>query len=417
MQTYLKNLFLDYNIPYATIMSEAAVIIAIIIVSAGLYFIIQRLGIQRLERYTAKNNKANLIQLLISHRVLRNLMLTIQALIIFILANLWLEPNGITTLFVKTLANILCLIFGTLTFFRLLDLFQTLISQTKVGKIIPTKGIMQAIKIILSIFMVIIIISILVGQSPGLIISGLGAMTAILMLVFKDPILGFVAGIQLSANNMLAIGDWIQMDKYGADGDVIDITLTTVKVQNFDKTIVLIPAYALISDSFINWQGMVNSGGRRIKRCIYVDMTSVHFLNSEEIERLSKIQLLKPYLTAKSNEINEYNQENNIDQTIKVNGRNLTNLGSFRAYLEAYLQANQRIHKSMTLMVRQRTPSEKGLPLEIYAFTNTTVWADYENIQSDIFDHIFAIIPEFGLRVHQSPSGNDVRELGLILQK
>ena len=241
-----------------------------------------------------------------------------------------------------------------------------------------------------------------------------GAMTAVLMLVFKDPILGLVAGIQLSANDMLKIGDWLEMPKYGADGAVTDIGLTTVKVRNWDNTITTIPTYALISDSFKNWRSMSESGGRRIKRSLNIDTGSVHFLSEEEQRRLQRNPLLHSYLNVKTQELSQHNREIAVDLASPLNGRRLTNLGTLRAYLEAYLRAHPRIHQNMTLMVRQLAPTPEGLPLEIYAFTNTTVWAEYESIQADIFDHILAVIDEFGLRVHQTPTGNDLR--GMLLQ-
>ena len=236
-------------------------------------------------------------------------------------------------------------------------------------------------------------------------------MTAVLLLVFKDAILGFVAGIQLSANEMLALGDWLEMPKYGADGSVIDISLTTVKVRNWDNTITTIPAYALIADSFKNWRGMSESGGRRIKRAIFIDATSVKFLQPDDIVRLRRTALLSDYIEKKIAEIETENQQAGLDLTSLVNGRRLTNLGTFRAYLIAYLRQHKSIHTNMTQIVRQLAPEPTGIPLEIYAFSKDTAWVNYEAIQSDIFDHVFAILPEFGLRVYQAPSGYDVQSI------
>lgn len=257
------------------------------------------------------------------------------------------------------------------------------------------------------------IISLLIGKSPTILISGLGAMAAVLMLVFKDPILGLVAGIQLSANNMLKLGDWLEMPKYGADGAVIDIGLTTVKVQNWDNTITSMPTYALVSDSFKNWSGMSASGGRRIKRSLFIDTTSIHFLSEEEQNKLQEANLLSPYINERNSEIKEYNQQ--INSRSVLNQRQMTNIGTFRIYLTEYLRNHPKVHKNMTMMVRQLAPESQGLPLEIYCFTNTVVWLEYEAIQSDIFDHIFAVIGEFGLRVYQAPTGNDVRSLASII--
>lgn len=233
-----------------------------------------------------------------------------------------------------------------------------------------------------------------------------------MMLVFKDPILGLVAGIQLSANNMLAPGDWLEMPRFGADGDVIDISLTTVKVRNWDKTITTIPTYALIEDSFKNWRGMTDAGGRRIKRSLYLEISSVRFLHDDEIGQLQKIYLLSPYLQDKTKELQLYNSKLTQDLSAPINSRRLTNIGTLRAYMIAYLKSHPRIHQQMTLMVRQLAPGPNGLPMEIYAFTNTTVWGEYEGIQADIFDHFLAILPEFGIRAHETPTGHDIRSLG-----
>jgi miniconductance mechanosensitive channel len=231
------------------------------------------------------------------------------------------------------------------------------------------------------------------------------------MLVFKDSILGLVGGIQLTANNMVHIGDWIEMPKYGADGDVIDISLTTVKVQNWDKTISAIPAYALISDSFKNWRGMSESGGRRIKRSINIDMNTVKLCDPMMLDKFRRIEHIAEYIDAKQSEIDEYNAAANIDNTEMVNGRRMTNVGTFRAYVVAYLKNHPKINQNMTFLVRQLKPTECGLPIEIYVFSSDKVWANYEAIQADIFDHILAVIPEFGLRVFQNPTGSDFSRL------
>jgi len=232
-----------------------------------------------------------------------------------------------------------------------------------------------------------------------------------MMLVFRDSILGFVAGIQLAANKMVAVGDWIEMPNYGADGDVLEVALTTVKVQNWDKTITTIPTYALISESFKNWRGMSESGGRRIKRPVNIDMSSIRFCDEEMLERYGKIQYISEYIEAKKEELEEFNQAINVDNASLVNGRRMTNIGTFRAYIRAYLQNHPAINKSMTFLIRQLQPTEHGLPIEIYVFSKDKVWANYEAIQADIFDHILAVVPEFDLRVHQNPTGADFRAL------
>ena len=276
---------------------------------------------------------------------------------------------------------------------------------------VPIRGFMQLIKIIIIIAAAIMILGMLVGRDPTKILAGFGAMTAVLMLIFKDAILGFVAGIQLSANNMVHMGDWIEMPKYGADGDVIDVSLTTVKVQNWDKTISTIPAYSLISDSFKNWRGMSESGGRRIKRSLNIDMNTVRFCDETMLNKFRRIQYLTEYIDSKKREIDEHNKAANIDDSELVNGRRMTNVGTFRAYVIAYLKNHPKINQDMTFLVRQLKSTEYGLPIEIYVFCNDKVWANYEGIQADIFDHILAVIPEFGLRVFQNPTGSDFGKL------
>ncbi|MEK3899805.1 MULTISPECIES: mechanosensitive ion channel family protein [unclassified Paenibacillus] len=293
----------------------------------------------------------------------------------------------------------------------LLDAIDAIYRTYEVSKIRPIKGYIQVAKIIMYIIGAIVVISNLMGQNPLILLSGLGALSAVLMLVFKDSILGLVAGVQLSSNDMVRVGDWIEMPKYNADGNVIDITLNTVKVMNFDKTITMIPSYALISDSFKNWRGMEASGGRRMKRSVCIDTSSICFCTKEMIEEFRKVHYLSDYIATRIDEINAYNIEHQINMESKVNGRQLTNIGVFREYVQAYLRNHPKIHKDMTLIVRQLEAGDSGLPLEIYAFSNETTWGVYESVQSDIFDHIFAIIPLFGLRVFQNPTGQDIVNL------
>ena len=290
-----------------------------------------------------------------------------------------------------------------LTLDKLLDSINEIYSNFEISKTKPIKGYLQVIKIIAYIMGIIVIISILIERSPWLLLSGIGAATAIVLLIFQNTLLGLVAGIQLSTNDMVRLGDWIEMPKYEADGDVIDISLHTVKVQNWDKTITTIPTHALISESFKNWRGMQESGGRRIKRSIYIDMTSIVFCTDEMLERFKKIQYISEYLEIKKMEVESYNHTHNIDPSTVVNGRHLTNIGTFRAYIEQYLSNHPMVHKSMTRLVRQLQPTEKGLPIEIYVFSSNTEWVAYEGIQSDLFDHILAVVPEFDLRLFQSP--------------
>ncbi len=273
----------------------------------------------------------------------------------------------------------------------------------------PTKSYVQIISIILWLMGAVVIFSILTGMSPAKFFAAMGAASAVLMLMFKDTIMGFVASVQVTTNDMVRLGDWITMPKYGADGDVIDIALTTVKVQNFDKTITTIPTYALISDSFQNWRGMFNSGGRRIKRAIIIKQNSIRYISDEEIPRFMKIQGIADYIEERQQEINEHNDRIGADRSILVNGRNLTNSGLFRKYITWYLENHPGINKNMLLMVRQLAPTEKGLPFELYAFTASTNWIQYESAMSDIFDHLIAAVTYFDLELFEIETGIDAR--------
>ncbi|MET0263633.1 MAG: mechanosensitive ion channel domain-containing protein, partial [Rariglobus sp.] len=290
----------------------------------------------------------------------------------------------------------------------LLNAARLLISRSARGAHIPVKGFTQAIMLIASIIVGVFILAQLMGKSPVYFLSGIGALTAIIILIFKDAILGFVAGIQISVNQMVRVGDWIEMPKNGADGFVIDVSLTTVKVSNWDKTITTIPTYSLISDSFKNWRGMFESGGRRIKRSLLIDMQTAGFATEEQLAHWKKFRLLRPYLDGKLAEIADENSQRGEDLGVLGNGRRLTNIGTFRAYCIAYLKAHPGIHQDMTFLVRQLQPTENGVPIEIYVFTKDTRWAFHEGVQADIFDHLLAVIDQFGLRVFQTPSGYDI---------
>ena len=293
----------------------------------------------------------------------------------------------------------------------LLTAVYTVYSEKEQFRDRPLKGLLQTVQVILYFVGGIIVVSILIDRSPGVLLTGLGASAAVLMLVFKDSIMGFVSGVQLSANNMLKVGDWITMPKYGADGDVIEVSLNTVKVRNFDKTITTIPPYLLVSDSFQNWRGMQESGGRRIKRSINIDMNSVRFCTPEMLAKYRKIQLLANYVEQTEQVIKEYNEEHHIDSSIWVNGRRQTNLGVFRAYLVRCLRSLPEVSKELVCMVRHLQPTDTGIPIELYCFSSNKVWVEYEGIQADIFDHVLAVIPEFGLSVFQNVSGADLKNI------
>jgi len=312
--------------------------------------------------------------------------------------------------YIQVAVIIYLLLMGLLTISAFLESISITLQRRKGYEHIPVRGFIQVLQIILFIAGFICCVATIMGKSPMFLLGSFGAFTAVIMLIFKDAILGFVAGIQLSANKMLNLGDWVEMPKYGADGDVIDISLTTVKVQNWDKTITTIPSYALISDSFKNWKGMSESGGRRIKRAIYLDMTSIKFLDDQMIEKFRKMEILKQYVEKNVSELEDYNKDHNISES-PINGRKLTNIGTFRAYLVAYLKNNPMINQDMTFIVRQLAPTSEGLPLEVYVFCKDQAWVNYEAIQSDIFDHIFAAVGEFDLRVYQHPTGADFGQL------
>ncbi|APS36520.1 MULTISPECIES: mechanosensitive ion channel family protein [Serratia] len=413
MQQQITRWLEQFGLEFGGVMSLLMVLGLIVLISVAIHLVLHRVVLAALQRRGQQSQRV-WQQAITQYKLFQRVALLLQGVIISIQATLWLQSGSQTQAVIVTAAQVWILAFTLLSLFSLLDTLLALLRQSPISNQLPLRGIFQGLKLVAAILIGIMIVSLLMGKSPLLLLSGLGAMTAVLMLVFKDPILGLVAGIQLSANDMLKIGDWLEMPKYGADGAVTDIGLTTVKVRNWDNTVTTIPTYALISDSFKNWRSMSESGGRRIKRSLNIDTGSVHFLSEEEQRRLQRNPLLHSYLNVKTQELSQHNQEIAVDLASPLNGRRLTNLGTLRAYLEAYLRAHPRIHQNMTLMVRQLAPTPEGLPLEIYAFTNTTVWAEYESIQADIFDHILAVIDEFGLRVHQTPTGNDLR--GMLLQ-
>ena len=348
---------------------------------------------------------------LVERRVFKRLAHLVPALLLYRLMPTAFPARDLLVPFVQDAALMYLIVMTMLVADSLIDFFHDLYHATPLERTFPLKGILQALVILLWIVTVMLVLSVLTGQSPLYFLSGLGALTAVMLLIFRDALLGLVAGVQLSVNRMVATGDWIEMPQYGADGDVIDVSLTTVKVQNWDKTISSIPAYALVSNSFKNWRGMQESGGRRIKRAIHIDMNSIRFCDAEMIERFRRIQFLSTYVERKLDELKLYNAEHGVDEASMVNGRRMTNVGTFRAYVDAYLRNHPQIHKDMTFLVRQLAPGEHGLPLEIYVFTTDTRWANYEAIQANIFDHLLAALPEFGLRVYQNPSGADFRSL------
>ena len=292
-----------------------------------------------------------------------------------------------------------------------LNIVDTIYHRRPEARLKPIKGYVQVVKIIVYVIAAVLMIATLIDRSPLILLSGLGAMAAVLILVFQDTLLSLVAGIQISSTDMVRVGDWIEMPGQNADGDVIEIALHTVKVQNFDKTVTTVPIRKLVTEPFKNWRGMQESGGRRIKRALYIDQTSIRFLNPEDQEKLASFGHLETYLKGKQVELAEWNGRLGERARVPANTRRATNIGTFRAYVDNYLRSHPGIHQGMTIMVRQLPPASEGLPIEIYCFTGTTAWTAYEGIQADIFDHLYAILPEFDLRIFQSPSGRDLQLL------
>ncbi len=395
-----------------SILVQGLKVVSILAVCIVAYLITTKVVLKLLSMYINKT-KSSWDDAFLKRKVFTKLARLVPAIIVYVSAPIIPEIRAVIE------RTALSFIYLNVAFVisSVLDAANDIYMTFPVSKARPIKGFLQIVKIVVYIIMGVLIISVILDKSPWILLSSIGALTAITTLVFKDSIMGFVAGVQLTTNDMLRIGDWIEMPKYGADGDVIEITLNTVKVKNWDKTITTIPAYALVSDSFKNWRGMHETGGRRIKRAIYIDVTSIKFCTPEMLEKFKKIHLLTEYIENKEKEIAEYNKEHNIDTSLLVNGRHLTNIGTFRKYIEYYLENHPRVHKGLIRMVRQLSPDDRGLPLEIYAFVDNTQWVTYENVQADIFDHIFAVVDTFELRIFQNPSGNDMQLLGSSLKE
>ncbi|HML70537.1 MAG TPA: mechanosensitive ion channel [Macellibacteroides fermentans] len=405
-----KLLNFGTSVSVADYLDNFAVLLIIILLALAVDYICRYILLGAFKKF-AKKTTNQLDDLIIEKKIINKGMHIIPSILIFTMLPLAYPSPADKEILVllQKLCQIYIITVSLLFINSLLNLGVELFHRNDKFKDKPLKGFVQIVQVILFSVGVILLISILINESPSTIFTGIGASAAILMLVFKDTILGFVAGIQLSANDMLRVDDWISMPKYGADGTVIEITLNTVKVKNFDNTISTIPPYALISESFQNWRGMRESPGRRIKRSINLDMNSVKFCTPEMLEKYRKISLLAGYIDDTENKLQNYNQTNQIDNTILVNGRRQTNLGVFRAYLQRYLESLPEVNKEMICMVRHLQPTEKGIPMELYFFSSIKDWVIYETIQADVFDHVLAVIPEFDLQIFQELSGNDVR--------
>jgi miniconductance mechanosensitive channel len=379
---------------------------------AALAALIGKHVILRVVRSMARRTTTHWDDALVEAKFFSRLSQLFPAVVIHVLAPVAFQDYPRLVGSVKTAAFVYMAVVGMATFAALVNAARTVYRTYEISKRVPINPFLQVLQIAVWSLGVIAILALLLGKSPLVLFSGLGAFTAVLMLIFKDPILGFVAGLQIISNNMVRRGDWISMPKFNADGDVLEVSLTTVKVQNWDKTISTIPTYALISDSFKNWRGMDESGGRRIKRAVRIDMTSIKFCDQEMLDRFKRIRFIQDYVETKIAELAEFNRQIEVDEVSLVNGRHMTNVGTFRAYLEAYLRNLPQINLKMTFLVRQLAPDENGLAIEIYVFSADQAWARYEAIQADIFDHILAVIPLFDLRVFQAPTGADLRAWG-----
>ena len=362
-------------------------------------------------RAVARRSSATWDDALVKHNVFGRVVQVVPALIVFVGVPFVPDLSEGGSQLIRNIAMGYTVLMLTLALTAMLSAANAIYAASAAGKERSLKGFVQLVQIVVWILGGVLIVATVLDRSPLLLLSGFGAMTAILLLVFKDTIMSLVASVQLTAQDMVRVGDWIEMPQFGADGDVVDVQLHTVKVQNWDKTITTIPTHRLITDSFKNWRGMSQSGGRRIKRCVFLDVSSIRFQTRDEVDHFTRFALLKDYIKDKEQELTDYNAGLKTEVDAEVNRRRLTNVGTFRAYAYNYLKNHPKIHAGMTLIVRQLAAGPDGLPLEIYCFTNTTEWATYEDIQSDIFDHLMAIVPEFGLRLYQKPAGSDLVNL------
>jgi miniconductance mechanosensitive channel len=382
-------------------------VMVLIVISALSFFITRHIIISNIYKLVRKT-RITWDDAIADQGVFNNLAHIVPAIFIRLMApGIFADFDSILPMVVK-ITDVYLIIVGSTILLAFLKVLEIWLSSFALFKEKPLTSYFQLIKIIIYIVVFILILSLLLGKSPLYFLSAFGAMTAILLLIFKDTILGLVASVQISSNDMVKVGDWVEMPKFNADGDVIEISLHTVKVQNWDRTITTIPTYFFITDSFKNWRGMVQSGGRRIKRSLFINAQTIQFIDPETRELYKKYQLMADYIEQRQKEIEAFNSANEIDTSVLINGRRMTNLGVFRKYIENYLRNHPKIKQDMIIMVRQLAAEDRGIPLEIYCFTNTTAWVEYEAIQSDIFDHLFSAVHFFGLDIFQQPSGKDI---------
>jgi len=384
-------------------------IVGVLLLAFIVYLIMHKILVRIITKFT-RRTKTEFDDILLNEKFLRRISYILPVIVIH-------QVSIFGPSIENTVDNILEAIITLLIILIIngfLDAFVEVVQKFEKFKERPLKSYAQIIKIIITTIGIVLIFGILTGQEIWGLFAGLGAVSAILLLIFKDTILSFIASIQIASYDLVKVGDWIELSKYGVDGDIMDISLHTIKVRNFDKTITVIPTIALIENSFKNWRGMQETGGRRIKRSIHIDASSIKFVDEKMFQRFENFRLISEYLKDKQKEIIDYNEQESIDSTELINGRRLTNVGTFRQYLKSYLHKRNDVDKNLTFLIRQLPPGPEGLPIEIYIFANTTDWIKYEDIQSDIFDHIMAIVPEFELKVFQNPTGNDFKELSNI---
>ncbi len=398
--------YLTLYLPDQPIFQTLTILSILVVLSIVSYWVTESVII-RLLTGMVKKTRTELDDILTNRNIFNRLAYIVPALIFYNFAYLMPQLSNL----VQRGALSLMTLAGLLVVNSFLGAIGDIYQKTKYSERLHIKSYLQITKLIVNILGVVVVVAILIGKSPAWLLSGIGALTAVLMLIFKDTILSLVASLQISSNDLFKIGDWLEAPQFGADGDVVDIALHAVKIQNWDKTISVIPTHKLIDSAFKNWRGMSESGGRRIKRSLFIDMNSIRLCDDSILEKFNRFQLLKDYMERKILELSEYNQTHNINTEELINGRRLTNVGCFRAYIEAYLRSNSKIHRDMTFLIRQLEPTSKGLPLQIYVFTNDIDWIRYEGIQADIFDHLLAVIPEFGLKIFQSPTGKDFGKL------
>ena len=394
-------------LPQHPLLNSLSILGILAVLSLVAFWITEKIIIKLLTKMLQKTS-TQMDDILIKHNVFKRLTYVVPALIFYNFA--YAAPQF--TIMIQRASLTLMAISGLMVINSFLNALNDIYKKTKYHERLDINSYLQITKLIINILGSVVIVGIIINKDTTLLLSGLGAMTAVVMLIFKDTILSLVASVQISSNDLFKVGDWVEAPQFGADGDVVDIGLHAVKIQNWDKTISVIPTHKLIDSTFKNWRGMSESGGRRIKRSLFIDINSISLCSSETLEKYKKFELISEYIDRKQKEVSEHNQSNNIDTSELINGRRLTNIGTFRAYIEAYLKNNSLIHKEMTFLVRQLDPTEKGLPMQIYVFSNDIDWVRYEGIQSSIFDHLLAVVPEFGLRIFQNPTGKDFGTIG-----